>query len=353
MSQSALTADAALPTAALRAFTAEVRRDGALFLSAIGYTAGVGVLCAVLGKPQFYHPLVYLPVWLSGLVAVLGGYALIVQLPQVIRACPESVVSAFVARLREQVTPRFAAHVLLFMALGLFTGAFTSMKSLLGELAPFWADRVLADVDAAVHLGVDPWVLLQPLLGHHAVTRLIQNLYMSGWLMVMLGVMTAATFSSRLAHVRNRFFAIYFICWVLLGNVVAAALMSGGPVYYAQLTGDEARFAGQLSYLAFSDGLHNSSVTLQKLLWAFNEQGQLNLGSGISAFPSLHVAMATLFALAGFELDRRLGWALTAFAALILAGSVHLAWHYAIDGYVSAAFVLVLWFGAARLRRVL
>ena len=40
---------------------------------------------------------------------------------------------------------------------------------------------------------------------------------------------------------------------------------------------------------------------------------------------------------------------MTALTAVILMGSVHLAWHYAIDGYVSAAFVLSVWFGLKRL----
>jgi hypothetical protein len=60
--------------------------------------------------------------------------------------------------------------------------------------------------------------------------------------------------------------------------------------------------------------------------------------------------MTTLFALTAFHLDRRLGWAMSALAVVIFLGSVHLAWHYAIDGYASAAFVMAAWFGLARLK---
>ena len=55
--------------------------------------------------------------------------------------------------------------------------------------------------------------------------------------------------------------------------------------------------------------------------------------------------MATLFALTAFQLDKRLGWAMVAFAVVIMLGSVHLGWHYAVDGYFSAVVVLALWFG--------
>jgi hypothetical protein len=38
-----------------------------------------------------------------------------------------------------------------------------------------------------------------------------------------------------------------------------------------------------------------------------------------------------------------LGTVFTVFALVILIGSVHLAWHYAVDGYVAAIAVYCLW----------
>jgi hypothetical protein len=71
--------------------------------------------------------------------------------------------------------------------------------------------------------------------------------------------------------------------------------------------------------------------------------GTYDFGSGISAMPSIHVSAAVLFALLGWRVDRRLGIGFTIFAIVIMIGSVHLAWHYAIDGYLSAALTLVIW----------
>ena len=39
------------------------------------------------------------------------------------------------------------------------------------------------------------------------------------------------------------------------------------------------------------------------------------------------------------------------FAALIFVGSIHLGWHYAIDGYAGAAVALFGWWAAGRLVR--
>jgi hypothetical protein len=46
-----------------------------------------------------------------------------------------------------------------------------------------------------------------------------------------------------------------------------------------------------------------------------------------------------------------LGWIFGAFLLVILIGSVHLGWHYAIDGYVGIIGTLILWWACGRLLR--
>jgi hypothetical protein len=239
----------------------------------------------------------------------------------------------------------------LFTLVSLFYGAFTTIKTLLPSLAPFGLDPWAANLDATLHGGHDPWRLLQPLLGHHAVTRTIQILYLPVWTTALCVLTAMLATSRRLAHLRSRFFWTFLGAWILLGNLAAAAVLTGGPVYYGHLTGDTARFAPLLAYLDFSKGMPLSSVDLQSALWSAYASGSSGVGSGISAFPSLHVAMATLFALTARHIHRALGVAFAAFAVAILAGSVHLGWHYAIDGYASALTVVALWWLAGRWAR--
>lgn len=329
----------------LRAIFGEIGRDRLLYALIGLYLLGGWVVAEALGRPQFYKPLIYMADRLPAFGLAVMLYVALFELPLALRDNPRQPMSGLAARLKRHANPRLAAGLLLFLAIGLFTGAFTSMKTLQTDLTPFWADVALARIDAGLHFGVDPWRFIQPLLGYQGVTRVIQNLYLNGWVMMLVTFTAMAAFWPRLAHLRTRFFVTYIATWILLGNVLATALMSGGPVYFGELTGDDARFAEQLRYLSFTEGLNNSSVDLQHMLWRLHDEGRLELGSGISAFPSLHVAMATLFAILAFHIDRRLGWAVATFAVLIQLGSVHLAWHYAIDGYFSAVFVIALWFG--------
>jgi len=85
-----------------------------------------------------------------------------------------------------------------------------------------------------------------------------------------------------------------------------------------------------------------TALRSQGILW----QGYIGAGDikfyGISAMPSMHVALPVLYMLAGFRENRWLGWAFLVYLIAILIGSVHLGWHYAIDGYVSILVVAVL-----------
>ena len=59
--------------------------------------------------------------------------------------------------------------------------------------------------------------------------------------------------------------------------------------------------------------------------------------------PSMHVSTSLLFVLVGWRSHRLLGVVFSIFAVVIMLGSVLLAWHYAIDGYVAIIFTLLIW----------
>jgi len=90
------------------------------------------------------------------------------------------------------------------------------------------------------------------------------------------------------------------------------------------------------------------AVPTQDLLWQSHLAGRGEV-EGVSAMPSMHVATTILFILLGFASGKRwLGWALVAFSASIFLGSIALAWHYAVDGYLGAAIALACWWMAGK-----
>jgi hypothetical protein len=150
---------------------------------------------------------------------------------------------------------------------------------------------------------------------------------------------------------RSRFFMAFFALWILLGTVMAVIFSSAGPCYYGRVVAGPDPFAPLMAYLHRVDAVHPlTALDVQALLWE-GYIGRGRLIEGIAAMPSLHVAVPVLFTIVTWGIDRRLGALFGVYTALILVGSVHLAGHYAVDGYVTLALVPAVWWLAGRLAR--
>lgn len=115
------------------------------------------------------------------------------------------------------------------------------------------------------------------------------------------------------------------------------------------ITGDEQfvplmkTLEAQSQYLTNVDAGQLWALPTQQYLWDEYIANANGIGSGISAMPSLHVSIAVLMALSIYRLNKTIGYFAYAFAVIIQIGSVHLAWHYAIDGYLATLLTVMLW----------
>jgi hypothetical protein len=244
---------------------------------------------------------------------------------------------------------RLSGVLVTALIMPLFLNTYGSWKGMIPDLHPFALDQAFTDLDRLLHLGLLPWQLLQPVLGHPAVTRGIDVLYIL-WLPINAGVLVWQGWSRR--PERSRFFLSYMIIYIVLGTAGAIALSAAGPCYYEAVTGRPSPYAPLMSYLNAVDTEQPLiAVRVQRTLWENYATGQNMPFVGISAMPSVHVAVAVLFALLGWRTSRWLGWVFTVYAGVILFGSVHLGWHYAVDGYISIAGALVIWAAVGALPR--
>jgi membrane-associated phospholipid phosphatase len=139
------------------------------------------------------------------------------------------------------------------------------------------------------------------------------------------------------------------LTWAIGGNLVATIFSSAGPCYYG-LLGLGGEYDSLLKLL--HDHAATGALTVvetQALLWEFNKDPQSV--NAISAFPSMHVASSVLMACFAFQWSRLAGLITTAFAVVIMIGSVLLAWHYAVDGYAGALIAISCWKIAGVLNR--
>jgi hypothetical protein len=279
---------------------------------------------------------------MSGLT--LSVPALLYVLYVMIRVRPPRLTVHLLGDIRRFVSVERLATVLpVFLLFPFFGSAFSYFRVYIPSFQPFSWDPMLAEWDRWLHGGVDPWQWLQPVLGHPYATAIVNGIYHL-WFVVMFGVILWQMGSLKRPRLRMQFFLTFVLLWALLGNVVATLLSSAGPVYYGRVTGLPDPFAPLMAYLyAANEMVPVMALNVQEMLWdSYSEHGLAIIG-GMTAMPSMHIATCVSFALVAWSTDRRLGYLFIAFAVIMQIGSVHLGWHYAIDGYVAAVGTWLIW----------
>lgn len=317
-----------------------VRADLPFHLLVALYAGAALLLALYLGRPEKMLALMYAGRFMPWAIGMLSAFVAWQALASIKAPSP---LQELKGRLGKALTPAVVTRGLLFTNIAIFYGVFTSFKRMLSDIRPFSYDHQLAEMDRVVH-GADPWLLFPY---SEALTRFIQFFYLQGWLACLV-IFSCYVIVFQERALVSRFITAFYLTWIFLGNLVASIFMSAGPVYYEKITGSR-RFEPLLDQFEFSFGMANSSVAVQDRLWLDYMLDLGLLGSGISAFPSLHVAMATLWALTAWSINKALSGFFVAVLILVQLSSVYLGWHYAVDGYFSFIAVILIWVGVGRL----
>lgn len=224
-----------------------------------------------------------------------------------------------------------------------FIAAFTTFKAKIPHFVPFYADPYLADLGQYLH-GDVPWHILHR-LAPDWIGPIVDVTYSRIWFIEWFGVLAFVAFWHDRQR-RLRYLWAFVLTMIICGTLVATAGSSVGPVFYDAFYPGE-RYSGLISTLDRSpDG--EQVLGYAAYLYESLRSQQPTFGTGISAFPSMHVAIAVLNAWFLSSQNRYLGFAGWAFAAVILFGSVYTGWHYALDGYASILMVSLIWWATGR-----
>jgi hypothetical protein len=224
--------------------------------------------------------------------------------------------------------PQFSGFAVGVLLVALQMAVLNWTKIMLPIATPFWADPLLAKLDHAV-LGDDPWRVLYSLFG--GISPAFDRVYVT-WapakfltLIILLVMPESST--------KSRALVAYFILMATaaLGQYL---LSSAGPVFYSQLG-----FGNRFDGIPMEPWVRSASAYL---LHDYALSGG-HVGTGISAMPSVHVAIALWIALVLRSYSRQTSVLGFAYFASILIGSVLLGWHYASDALVAVILALLAW----------
>lgn len=244
------------------------------------------------------------------------------------------------------------------LATGVTLPLFQVFKQIVLPMRGFPFDAALASLERALLGGRDAWEVTHAVFGSLWPTLILDAAY-ALWLPMMFLFPMVVAAAIHDVPTRGRLIGTWVASWVLIGSIGAWLLGSAGPCYFNDLVGPHASFARMHDTLRALDGQAQSfglairALYFQDMLEATQAGSNLDFASGISAMPSMHVAMASLFAIGGFKRSRALGLIFSVYALMIWVASVHLGWHYALDGAIGTAMMMGLWALSRPIARVL
>ena len=199
-------------------------------------------------------------------------------------------------------------------------------------------DALLFQIDRTIHFGIAPCFFFVTLFNSKIFYSCLDIFYSPFYYLINLAYVPAILVLA--SSTVRRTFATAYVMICVAGLILYVLVPSWGPVFtYPE---------------EFENALSHMPITVKVQTQIFKETSDLirnpagprsiNLG-GIAAFPSLHVALLTLFALASKTISKRWFHLNLIFVGLMLIGTLVTGYHYLIDGYAG----LIMGFGFYKL----
>lgn len=319
-----------------------------VFLLLIALYMGISAFVAYShGLGERFHPLMYMEQCVnmtSGLLVIYLFYLCFRILWIMVAIKPKKLARYIWDDWRKGPlnTERLIRALPIFIGFIFFFSAFTSMKQMIPGINPFSWDHEFAVLDNLIHFGIDPWRILHPIFSIPAITYAL-NVNYNAWLVAVFVALYWQLFSKSHPVERMQFFFAFLLTWSINGTLIATIFSSAGPCFFERLT-DSNYYAPLMAHLNEAhQQIKLFAVDTQNMVWNAASKNETMIGGGISAMPSIHVSTAMLFWLLARQIRHRQEWMFIVFFALIVLGSIYLAWHYAVDGYLSIITTFALW----------
>lgn len=243
-----------------------------------------------------------------------------------------------------------ALHALAgFAALYLVITLFASTKSILHIVQPHNLDETFIAIEQFLHFGFLPNTLVDEAMGFKDLYLFLDTMYFL-WFFILYIYLCLQILSNPYSQLRERYLVTFAAVWFLLGNVAATLMASVGPIFIEDFFKTETSSMAMNTIRASADifEVHSEekkyfAAFFKNMLTGYMANETVVDANTASAMPSVHVAIAALMAFHSYHVNRALCVAMSLYLLVVLAGSVLLCWHYAVDGYMAILLTFGLW----------
>jgi membrane-associated phospholipid phosphatase len=312
-------------TASDEALLARLRRPRPLLHEWIALAYILGGLALLETMPVSYPRSALLLAYARPIAAILGVAGVIVFLKRRLRPVqPLTLANELV------VLGRLALALLLVWPIHFL------LKSFIFVINPRTWDLRLAAWDRLLHLGYSPSRFLTTLFDNAAFLHVLDVFYSGVYYFIVTGY-TAALLALLPLRRRLAFGVAFLLVW-MLGIALYLAMPSWGPVY---VFADD--FQAVLLHMPVTVSVQRvlyeeiSSLVKNPLATRYVRYGC------VAAFPSLHLAVVALYAIASRSVSRRWFRFTCGLVVLMALGAVITGYHYMVDVWAGIALGLFCW----------
>ena len=202
-------------------------------------------------------------------------------------------------------------------------------------------DKQLYVLDQAVHMGFSPSRFFTTLFANRILLALVDVVYSNLYFVVVV-TYTALLLSIPPLSRRLSFASAYTLIWIV-GSVVYLAMPSWGPVFLFS-----SDFQQTLSWMPLTVKVQRTLFHEIYSLVTHPLAPRLIKFGSVAAFPSMHLAVTGLFAMASRGVSRTWFRANLLLLAIMIIGSVVTGYHYLIDDYAGLLIAAGMWFLSRR-----
>jgi hypothetical protein len=246
-------------------------------------------------------------------------------------------------RVGEKLRERAIYLLLPTLLFPLFVASFTAVKTAIPFLVGYSWDPVWAAADRLIFRD-DAWRIAYHWLGRGADAPL-EWFYSVGWGLTLIFVMALVPLNAA-PRFTVKFYSAMMATWLIGGVALAYLFSAAGPVF-AHLAGSGPDQFADLRRALDSTLPADSPIRLTENYLASAVHSHIAVkGGGISAMPSMHLGVASIYVLAA----RKTPWLAPAilFWLIIFIASAYFGYHYWVDGIVAAAVAAMCWAAAER-----